>query len=215
MVDDARDPLNILKDSAVVITGLSVLLFVWGFSFEAFAALYLGVPLDFASERSLQEYLLTGGFVALFFYAPAVLVVLVIARAARAFLRTRHVGMKPFKWPKAIPLAIYLLVVSIGALVPLSRYIVRSAPKERVMRLTPIAGVVFQTDYAGWYLVAVADQSLVLIDRPTQKGAFIRVLKRDEVLEIQLIHDESWRTKLLQPPLPKNPVDPAHFKPAA
>jgi hypothetical protein len=186
---------EMLKDSALLVTASSVVLFVWGFAFESFCLIDKGVPMDLAPRRSLQEYLLTGGFVGLFFYAPVAGVLYALNRLILKRITNKQVkSVAPSSYAMTASI-IWTLALSVCLLVPISEYVVNSTSLDRVAQISPVADAKWTSSYAGWYAVVISEDALVLVDHPGAANAVTVVLQRDQVLELKLVTDRNWRRK--------------------
>lgn len=88
-----------------------------------------------------------------------------------------------------VSLGIALLFTSVVLLVPVSRLVTSSLPLRRVVRLTGPASQGSASSYEGLYVIGVSPTDFVLSDRPGNKSATIRLIKRDQATELQFVSD--------------------------
>jgi hypothetical protein len=186
----------VFKDSAIIVTAITVLLFVWGFGLAAFQAIQFGLPPALLRQHSPQEYLVAGGLVALFVYAPVVILLTGITIVIRKLWPRTAGNFSHWTWQQATVMALILVPLSVVLLVPISEYVVRDSSIQRVVKLKLSPGTTPTETYEGWYVISITDQAIVLTDRPTDNAAILRVIKRDQVQEFWVVPDKSWRDKL-------------------
>jgi len=186
-----------LKDSAVLITVLSVLLFTWGFVSDLAYVLEYGVAADLVPRRGVQEYLLLGGLLAVTTFVPLLVLfsipVLFMARRARRQNRPMPIRLptdsSSRRWiASAVAVIAYLLSASAAAWTGTLAAHLGTPP--RVIKYvgntdTPGAkdGMVRLN---GLYLVAYADGKYIFVDKPARRESLVIVVASDEVKRLVL-----------------------------
>lgn len=191
---------SIVKDSAVIITLISVHLFVWGTMSIAFLKTAMEVPLEFIRETSVQETMLKGGIIALLFYLPVFLFIYLLLKFFN-FLYGGKVfqSIKQFYEREAVgSVLLYLLafLMSIILLVPISNFMVKNSPtsvlRVKSISLNPESKIT--TSYAGLFFITKKDSIYVFVDKFGSKEATVYILNESEIKEI------SFTKEIILPP---------------
>ena len=184
-----KSPFEFLRDSAVITTGLAVLLFVWGSSFQSFSAQIEGVPLVFLPELTVQEHMLSGGFVALFIFVPTLALILIVNQLAKGRISS-YIRKKTNDSLDAFICYAVALALSIGILylVALAFSYFRSPYSMRVQTMRLASGP--STQLEGLSFVTRRGGNYVFVNRTGPKPV-ITVLHVDEMKVMTLAPDDS------------------------
>lgn len=181
---------SILKDSAIVITGISVLLYIWGLVGATFTMFVRGYPPFLVPELSVQRYMFLGGMIALYFFLPIVVVIFIIFKIFDYFLSgnlTRYLiafhnrGTVSTILVYLIALAISLLfVMSITNFLSVNSS--KNTPQVKSIHLNSSSGIT--TSYEGLFFLTKKDSTYVFTDKIVPEIGTIYVLNESEIKEI-------------------------------
>jgi hypothetical protein len=177
----------ILKDSAIVLAIVSGLLYFWGIIGDRVHLNALGIPYTFVPERSVQEYLVNGGLLGLFFVVPVALLFWIIDlgtdRRITRYFADFALGGHFFAVVNYLMVFLAATVlVAVGTL--LSELMRKDSFKVKNIRLTDNAKRM--GNYEGLYLVTKSAKMYLFVDK-FGKGATFYFLDQDEVKEL-IIH---------------------------
>ena len=175
-----RHTFEFLRDSTVITTGIAVLLFVWGSSFQAFTANLEGLPLAFLPEFTVQEHMMNGGLIAIFLL-PLFAILIVADGCLRGRLKT-FIRRANETTQDAFMLSAALFAISVGALYPLAWASVHFFPPDR-LRVSHISlkSEADSGQFRNLYFVTRRGENFVFIGRPGSRDQFVSVLHADEL----------------------------------
>jgi len=190
-MSETQSQFKFLRDSAVITTGLTVLLFVWGSSFQSFSAQMEGVPLVFLPELTVQEHMMSGGLIALLILFPLVLLCLIIDRLMKRRLES-YVRRRAKQNPAdALIYYALALALSIGVLYPVAWAFARFRPpyslRVKTMRL---AGGASSDQFKNLYFVTRRGGNYVFVDRTRPQAPVVSILHVDEMRDMTLGPDD-------------------------
>jgi len=190
-MSETQSQFKFLRDSAVITTGLTVLLFVWGSSFQSFTAQMEGVPLVFLPELTVQEHMMSGGLIALLILFPLVLLCLIIDRLMKRRLES-YVRRRAKQNPAdALIYYALALALSIGVLYPVAWAFARFRPpyslRVKTMRL---AGGASSDQFKNLYFVTRRGGNYVFVDRTRPQAPVVSILHVDEMRDMTLGPDD-------------------------
>ncbi len=182
--------MNSIKASSTAITLVSVLFYFWGYYLQAFWASSKGIPMEFIPERSIQAYMLKGGFVGVFIILPlfAILYGIGIAidnwsrgKVSRFVFAIRRQGA----FVEGLCL-ILLLSLSIVLLQPISTLLSKESQPSRltVQKISLKQASDSATNYVGLCYVSTKGSNYVFADTLAHGKAHIYLLQESEVRQI-------------------------------
>lgn len=180
----------VIRDSAIIITGATVLLFVWGYAFEAFRWTGATIPGVFQPEVAVQERALVGGILALFVFLPLALLVWAVdimagRRLGRWLARTWRSG--PVS--QAV-VALVLFAASIAIVRPVSAILDRFGGRLEVESVTLKSGS--PTIHKGMYCIGKRGSTYVFVDGAGTQSPQIHLVAEDNVASMVLTY-RRWR----------------------
>jgi hypothetical protein len=177
-------------DSALILAASGAVLYFIGMIFRIARLAAIGIPLDFAREWSLQEYLLTGG-VAVLVLLPAIVIVdfvLAVFAPLRGRLLSSLKSMSRLRLTIFILYALFLVAVPI---VPVARLLAHTDTHYRVVGVVPKPGVALGPVVNGAYYISSTEHEIILSDRWADPNAKIVIVARDAFAEMVLSQERA------------------------
>lgn len=183
---------DIIKQSSIAITALSVLFYFWGYSYYSFVAHEMGIPLEFLPDKSIQDYLLRGGYVGLLILTPIGAIVFAIGSLINVLLKgkiSRLINQIFSQSTFVVTLAILLVVVLSVALIQPIATIMSS--KSSGIRLT-IKSVVLNSNpstassLVGLCYVSKKGQTYIFADTLSDTHGRIHLIQESELKHLEL-----------------------------
>lgn len=171
MKDDKTS--EFLRDSAIIITASTALLFVWGYAFEAFRWTGASVPGLFQPEVAVQERALVGGIVALFLFVPIVLAVWAVDKATGQHMQAWLTKTWSRDLVHRTVLVALTFAMSIALVRPVANISDRFGRRLRVESISVNGGAVSPVQ-KGMYCIGKRDGTYVFVDRqisPQERNA--------------------------------------------
>ncbi|MCD4652915.1 hypothetical protein K8T06_03165 [bacterium] len=176
---------EITRDSAMIITAATILLYVWGYAYDAYSWSVSCVPSMFLPDIELHERTLQGGLLVLLVYFPLTLVVwlfdiIIKNRISRELKRIWQYGFM-----HQIVIVLLIFAFSIVLLKPAHLIIARNKPPllvESVILSSDISCPVSK----GMYCVGMRKDTYFFVAKRTTDPQTVYLLKKDEVVSLVL-----------------------------
>ena len=146
--------------------------------------------MEFMPERSVQDYMLLGGYAGLFFLIPSIIVVYVLGRWIDKLTNRKLSALFETiqkQGPVAIVLSYALLFsLSVAALKPFATLVSSSSQSQKlsVQTVTLSSESKVVTNYRGLCYIAKKGSNYVFADTLSRKGGHLFLLHESEVKEI-------------------------------
>jgi hypothetical protein len=181
--------IGFIKESAFIIAFFTGLLFIWGYVGESLAYLDKGIPEELRPDKEIQEYLVLGGFISVFFFFPITVLGYIVFKISNRMTKGGlgdHFSIGHKKGvARVITLSLTLFATSMILLVPISRFVNRTIkgrePKVRSITFNSDSKVV--NKYEGLIYVTKKSPIYIFVDK-LEKGATVYLLDEGEVSEI-------------------------------
>jgi len=183
---------SIKWDSALIVAVASALLYFFGIAFRIIRLNEIGVPVDFARQWSLQEYVLSGG-VFLAILAPFLAfpdLALAMWPTGRQRLLSMVASLSLFR---ALVLSVYAVFLGLIIIFPIARLLAHTSTHYRVSSIVLKSGKPSALLPQNAYYVSGTEKELVFVDKWADPRANLIIIARDEVAELQLRRETARR----------------------
>lgn len=177
----------VFRDSAIIITGATVLLFVWGYAFEAFRWTGASVPGLFQPEVAVQERVLVGGILALFVFIPISL----LCWAFDILIRRRMSAWLARTWQRGYVhqavVSVLLFAASVALVRPIGSIADRFGRRLRVESITLKSHTVSPVG-RGMYCIGKRGATYVFVDGLSGPSRRILLITDDDISALVLTY---------------------------
>jgi hypothetical protein len=184
-MNTTQGPSAILKDSAIVIAILSSLLYFWGVIGETVQLRALGIPPGLMPERSVQDYLVRGGLLALYVLLPTAVLVFIID-VARGRSITRYFADVQLQGSFYVVIIYFTVLLASVALVAVGALVTSGMNKESLLKVKGIRltdNTKGLSKYEGLYLLRKNEKIYLFVDKFAREATFY-MLSENEVKEL-------------------------------
>jgi hypothetical protein len=176
-----RSVAALLRDSAAVITAFTVLLFLWGYSFDAFRPLNQSVPGLFRPEVSMEERITTGGVLALLIFAPLSVGLYAMDVVASHRLSKRVRALHDKDVAHRLVLYVLFLLLSVGVVQGTSLATDRLVRKFVVVEDVTLRSGQSGALYRGLYCIGKRGGAYIFVDRLDTPSSKVYLLQEEEI----------------------------------
>jgi len=184
---------NTLKDSAIIVTIISVVLYTWGYTGELASTLYNNLPIDFGSQPTVQEFILSGGFIGLTFFLPVGVAFYLLGKFLNFICKNKikiyiYAKLSNISPTSSVLLVLSLFLVSILLQFPISRFIAKSGDNKgfKVKNVVLNENSKINTNYSNLFFLKKRGSNYLFTNKPNEKEKILYILNENEIKELVL-----------------------------